>query len=72
LLSGVILSRHAAMDGGALLGDTPPPVLDIYGGVDCLGICIIDFYIEHIALTRVCLPYVGIVIVCMRVSLVEL
>jgi hypothetical protein len=60
------------MDGGALLGDMPPLVLDICEGVDCLGIYIIDFYIERIAFTRVCLPYVGIVTVCMRVSLVEL
>jgi hypothetical protein len=27
---------------------------------------------EHIAFTRICLPYVGIIKVCIRVALVEL
>jgi hypothetical protein len=31
-----------------------------------------EFYIECIAFTNVCLPYVEIIMVCMRVSLVEL
>jgi hypothetical protein len=28
-------------------GYTQPLVLDAYGGVDCLGTCIMDFYIAH-------------------------
>jgi hypothetical protein len=32
--------------GGTLLGDTQPLTLDAYGGVDCVGTCIIDFNIE--------------------------
>jgi hypothetical protein len=47
-LPDAILSRHAAMGGGALLGDTQPPGLDIEV-FDCLGTCVIEFYIERIA-----------------------
>jgi hypothetical protein len=71
-LPGAALSRHVAVGGGALLGDTQPLGLDICGGVDYLGTYVIEFYIERIAFTRVCLPYAGIIMVCMRVSLVEL
>jgi hypothetical protein len=35
--------------GGALLGDTQPHDLYIYGGVDCLDRCVIEFYIECFA-----------------------
>jgi hypothetical protein len=66
------LSHRAAVGGGALMGDAKPPILDIYGGADCLGTCAIEFYMEHIAFTKICLPYVGIIVVCMRVTLVEL
>jgi hypothetical protein len=31
-----------------------------------------EFYTKHIAFTRICLPYVGIITVCMCVSVVEL
>jgi hypothetical protein len=44
-LAGAVLSHHARVGGGALLGDTQPPALDACGGVDCLGTCIIDSYI---------------------------
>jgi hypothetical protein len=37
-----------------------------------MGTCVIKFYTERIAFTRICLPYVRIVMVCMRVSLVKL
>jgi hypothetical protein len=62
----------AAVGGGALLGDVKPPGLDICGGVDCLGTCVIEFYMECIAFTRICFPYVGIIIMRMRVSLILL
>jgi hypothetical protein len=54
------------------LGDAKPPGLDICGAVDRLGSCVIEFYIECIAFTKICVPYVGIIMVCMCVSLVEL
>jgi hypothetical protein len=54
------------------MGDAKPLILDIYGGADCLGTCAIEFYTERIAFTKICLPYVGIIVVCMRVTLVEL
>jgi hypothetical protein len=71
-LPGVILSRRAIVGGGALLGDTKPPGLDICGGANQLGTCVIKFYIEHVAFTRICSPKVGIIMMYMRVSLVEL
>jgi hypothetical protein len=72
LLSGTVLSSHVAMSGGALLGDVKLSGLDICGGIDRLGTCVIEFYTKSIAFTRICLPYVGIIMVCMHVSLVEL
>jgi hypothetical protein len=57
---------------GALLGDVKPPGLDICGGVDCLGTSVIEFCTEHIAFMRICFLYVGIIIMCMCVSLVLL
>jgi hypothetical protein len=71
-LPGVILSRRVTVHGGALLGDAKAPDLDICGCIDHLDTCVIEFYMEHIAFTRICLPYVGIIMVCMHVSLVEL
>jgi hypothetical protein len=46
--------------GGALLGDTQPPTLDAYGGIDCLSACIIDFYIESVAI------YYGTLTLCRK------
>jgi hypothetical protein len=66
------LSRRAAAGGEALLGDAKPLGLNICEGVDRLGTYVIEFYMEHIAFTRICLPYVGIIMVCMHVSLVKL
>jgi hypothetical protein len=63
---------YRAAGGGALLGDLKPPGLDFCGCIDRLGTCVIEFYMEHFAFTRICLPYIAIIIVCMRVSLVEL
>jgi hypothetical protein len=71
-LPGAILSCHVVVGGGALPGDAKSPGLDICGGIDLLSTCVIEFYTECIAFTRICLPYVGIITVCMRVSLVEL
>jgi hypothetical protein len=71
-LPGTVLSHRATMGSGALLGDAKPPGLDICKGVDRLGICVIEFYMEHIAFTKICLPYVGIIMVCICVSLVKL
>jgi hypothetical protein len=61
-----------AVGGGALLGDAKPQGLDICGGIDRLGTRVINVYMECIAFTKICLPYVGIIMVCMRISLVEL
>jgi hypothetical protein len=71
-LPGVVLSHCVAVGGGALLGDAKPLGLDICGAIACLVTCVIEFYMERIAFTRICLPYVGIIMACMRVSLVEL
>jgi hypothetical protein len=71
-LPGAILSHRVVVGGGTLLGDAKPLGLDISGGTDRLGTCIIEFYTEHIAFTRIYLPYVGIIMVCMSVSLAEL
>jgi hypothetical protein len=46
--------------------------LDICEGVDRLGTYVIEFYMECIAFTRIYLPYVGIIMVCICVSLVEI
>jgi hypothetical protein len=70
-LPGTILSHRAAAGGGALLGDAEPPSLEICECVDHLGTYIIEFYTEHIAFTRICLPYAGMIMVWIRVSLVE-
>jgi hypothetical protein len=58
--------------GEALLGDAKPLGLNICNGVDRLGTCVIEFYMERITFTTICLPYVGIIMVCMHVSSVEL
>jgi hypothetical protein len=60
------------VDSGAFPGDAKSPGLDICGGVDCMGTCVTEFYMERIAFTRVCLPYTGVIMARMRVSLVEL
>jgi hypothetical protein len=39
---------------------------------DYLDTYVIDFYIEHMDFTRVSLPYVGIIMMCMRISLMKL
>jgi hypothetical protein len=71
-LPGAVLSYRAVAGSGSLLGDVKPSGLDIREGVDRLCTCIIEFYTEHIAFTRIYLPYIGIIMVCMRVSLVKL
>jgi hypothetical protein len=71
-LPGVVLSYRAAAGSGSLLGDLKPSGLDIREGVDRLGTCIIEFYTERISFTRIYLPYVGMIMVCMHVSLVKL
>jgi hypothetical protein len=60
-LLGTILSHRATVGGGALLGDARPLGSGTCGGADYLGTCIIDLYIGCMAFTRVCLPYVRIV-----------
>jgi hypothetical protein len=71
-LRGVVFFRLAAAGGGTILGDTKPSGLDICEGVDYLGTCVIEFYTEHITFTRICSPYVGIIMVCIRALLVEI
>jgi hypothetical protein len=71
-LPGIVLSRHAAVGGGALLGDTQPLVWGSCRDVDCLGTCITDFYIGCMVFTKICLPHIGIVTVHMRVFMVKL
>jgi hypothetical protein len=43
-LLGAVLSQRVAVGDGVLLGDTPPPGLDVCGNADCLDTCIIEFY----------------------------
>jgi hypothetical protein len=57
-LPGVVLSHHVAVDDDASLGNAKSPGLDICGGNDRLGTCVIEFYMECIAFTRICVPYV--------------
>jgi hypothetical protein len=71
-LPGAIMSHHAEVGSGTLQGDKQPLVLDACGRVDSLDTCIIDFYIEHMDFTWVCLSYTGIIMVRMRVSLAKL
>jgi hypothetical protein len=71
-LSGAVSSHRAAVVSGTLVGDTQPLVSGSCGDVDYLGTCIIDFYIGCMAFTRVCLPHIGIVMMCMHVFLVKL
>jgi hypothetical protein len=66
------LSHRAAVVVALYSGMQNPLGLDICGGADHLGTCVIEFYTEHIAFSRIHLPYVGIIMVCMHVSLVEL
>jgi hypothetical protein len=42
VLSGVALSHHAAVGGGAFPGNVKPLDLDIRWSVDCLGTCVIE------------------------------
>jgi hypothetical protein len=42
VLSGVALSHHAAVGGGAFLGNVKPLDLDIRWSVDCLGTYVIE------------------------------
>jgi hypothetical protein len=68
----VVSSRCVVVSGGALLGDAKPPGLNICGCIDRLDTYVIEFHKEHITFSRMCLHYVRIITVCLRVSLVEL
>jgi hypothetical protein len=46
--------------------------LDIWWRVDHLGTCVTEFYMEYIVFTRICLPYVRVIMAFMRIPLVEL
>jgi hypothetical protein len=56
ILLGVVLSHRAIVGGGALLGDTKPPGFDICEVFDRLGTCVIEFYKERVAFTRIYSP----------------
>jgi hypothetical protein len=58
--------------GDAFPGYAKPPCLDIRWSVDRLGTCIIELYMEYMIFTRTHLPYVRVIMVSMRISLVEL
>jgi hypothetical protein len=60
------------VSGGAFLGDAKPQGLDIWWIVDHVDSCATELYMEHIVFTQKFLPYVSVIIVFMRVSLVEL
>jgi hypothetical protein len=53
LLTGIALSCHAAEGRAIISGDAKPPGLDILCGVDRLGTCKTEFYMEKPAFTRV-------------------
>jgi hypothetical protein len=55
LLPRAVLSHRAKVGGHALLGDAKPSGLDVCLGADHLGTCVIEFYIERVAFTRICL-----------------
>jgi hypothetical protein len=44
-LLGAVLSHHAAVGGGALLGDGEPPGVDIRWSFDRFSTCTTEFYI---------------------------
>jgi hypothetical protein len=71
-LPSVVLSHGARVGGGSSLGDMQPLPWMLVEVSDYLDTCVIDFYIEHMDFTRVCLPYVGIIMMCMRISLMKL
>jgi hypothetical protein len=49
LIFEVVLSQScpiAVVGGGVFLEDVKPPGLDIWWGVDCVGTCVTEFYME--------------------------
>jgi hypothetical protein len=70
-LSGAALDHHAVVGSGAFPGGAKPLNLDIWCSVDHLGTCVTESHMEKLAFTRVCLSYVRVIMVIMRVSLVE-
>jgi hypothetical protein len=57
------------MGGRAFSEDVKPTGLDIWWRVDRLDTCVIEFYMEYIIFTRICLPYVRAIMVVRCVSL---
>jgi hypothetical protein len=55
-LPGAVLSHHAIVGGGALLGDAKPPGSDICRGANHRCTSDIEFYIELVAFARTCSP----------------
>jgi hypothetical protein len=69
LLSGVVLS-HRCIGRWRLSRDVKPRGLDIWWIFDRLGTYVIEFYMEYIIFTKICLPYVRAIMAFRRVSLV--
>jgi hypothetical protein len=70
-LSGATPSCNVAVGGGVFPGDAKPLGLDILLGVDCLGTCKTEFYMEKPTLTRACLSDVRVIMAIMPLPLVE-
>jgi hypothetical protein len=71
LMLGNVLSCRCS-GRWCLIGGCKALGLDICGGADWLGTCVIEFYTNRIDFTRICFPYVGIIMMWMCVSLILL
>jgi hypothetical protein len=70
-LLGAALSHHATVVGGTFLGGARPPSLNIWWSVDRSSTCMMKYYMEKPAFTKVCLSRIRDIMVIMCVLLVE-
>jgi hypothetical protein len=70
-MSGVALSHHAAVGGGAFLEGAKPLGLVIWWRVDCPATCAIESYVKKFAFIKARLSYVKVIMAIMRVSFIE-
>jgi hypothetical protein len=71
LLTGAAPSCHAVVGSVVFPEDVKPPSLDILCGVDCLGACKTESYMENPTFTRAVLSNVRVIMVIVHIPLVE-
>jgi hypothetical protein len=71
-LLGDALSHRTIVGGGTFSRDAKPQGLDIQWSADRLGTYVTKSYMEYINFTRICLSYIRVIMMFMRVSMVEL